>query len=43
MSDYQTILTDVSDKAATIWLNRPEQRNSFSPDMTRELFPRWHA
>ena len=37
MSDYQTILTDVSDKVATIWLNRPEQRNAFSPDMTREL------
>ena len=37
MSDYQTILTDVADKVATIWLNRPEQRNSFSPDMTREL------
>ena len=37
MSDYQTILTDVSDKVATIWLNRPERRNSFSPDMTREL------
>ena len=29
MSDYQTILTDVADKVATIWLNRPEQRNSF--------------
>jgi enoyl-CoA hydratase/carnithine racemase len=38
MSDYQTILTDVSDKVATIWLNRPERRNSFSPDMTRELY-----
>ena len=38
MSDYQTILTDVADKVATIWLNRPEQRNSFSPDMTRELY-----
>ncbi len=37
MSDYQTLLTEVSDKVATIWLNRPEQRNSFSPDMTREL------
>jgi enoyl-CoA hydratase/carnithine racemase len=37
MSDYQTILTEVSDKVATIWLNRPDQRNSFSPDMTREL------
>jgi enoyl-CoA hydratase/carnithine racemase len=38
MSDYQTILTDVSGKVATIWLNRPERRNSFSPDMTRELY-----
>ena len=38
MSDYQTLLTDVSDKVATIWLNRPERRNSFSPDMTRELY-----
>jgi len=38
MSDYQTILADVSDKVATIWLNRPAQRNSFSPDMTRELY-----
>ncbi|HEY6494816.1 MAG TPA: enoyl-CoA hydratase-related protein [Trebonia sp.] len=37
MSDYQTILTDVSDKVATIWLNRPERRNSFSAEMTREL------
>jgi enoyl-CoA hydratase/carnithine racemase len=37
VSDYQTILTDVSDKVATIWLNRPEQRNAFAPDMTREL------
>ena len=38
MSDYQTLLTDVSDKVATIWLNRPERRNSFSADMTRELY-----
>jgi enoyl-CoA hydratase/carnithine racemase len=37
MSEYQTILTEVSDKVATIWLNRPERRNSFSADMTREL------
>ena len=37
MSDYQTLLTDVSAKVATIWLNRPERRNSFSADMTREL------
>jgi enoyl-CoA hydratase/carnithine racemase len=38
MSNYQTILTDVSEKVATIWLNRPERRNSFSADMTRELY-----
>jgi enoyl-CoA hydratase/carnithine racemase len=37
MSDYQTLRTDVSDKVATIWLNRPERRNAFSADMTREL------
>ncbi len=37
MSDYQTILTEVADKVATIWLNRPERRNAFSADMTREL------
>src|SRR5580692_4694603 len=38
MSDYQTLLTGVSDKVATIWLNRPERRNAFSADMTRELY-----
>lgn len=46
MSDYQTILTDVSGKVATIWPNRPEHRNAFSPDMTRELheaFARFEA
>jgi enoyl-CoA hydratase/carnithine racemase len=37
MTGYQTILTDVADKVATIWLNRPERRNSFSAEMTREL------
>src|SRR6201996_1613798 len=37
MSDYETIRTEVSDKVATIWLNRPEHRNAFSGDMTREL------
>src|SRR5215471_11549333 len=46
MSSYQTILTEVSGKVATIWLNRPERRNSFSADMTRELheaFARFEA
>ena len=37
MSDYQTILTEVADKVATIWLNRPERRNAFSGEMTSEL------
>jgi enoyl-CoA hydratase/carnithine racemase len=37
MSNYQTLRTDVTDNVATIWLNRPEHRNAFSPDMTREL------
>lgn len=46
MSSYQTIRTDISARVATIWLNRPERRNSFSPDMTRELhesFARFEA
>src|ERR1700722_19009746 len=38
MSEYETLLTDVSDKVATIWLNRPERRNSFSGGMTKELY-----
>jgi enoyl-CoA hydratase/carnithine racemase len=38
MSDYQALLTDVSDKVATIWLNRPERRNAFSAEMTSELY-----
>ena len=37
MSDFQTLLTDVSGGVATIWLNRPERRNAFSAVMTREL------
>jgi enoyl-CoA hydratase/carnithine racemase len=46
MSDYHTLLTDVSDKVATIWLNRPERRNAFSAEMTSELteaFGRYEA
>jgi enoyl-CoA hydratase/carnithine racemase len=37
MGDYETLLTDVSGKVATIWLNRPERRNAFSAEMQREL------
>lgn len=46
MSNFSTIRTEVSDKVATVWLNRPEHRNAFSPDMTRELheaFARFEA
>jgi enoyl-CoA hydratase/carnithine racemase len=37
MTSFRTLLTDVSDRVATIWLNRPERRNAFSAEMTREL------
>lgn len=37
MNDFQTLLTEVSGRVATIWLNRPERLNAFSPVMTREL------
>jgi enoyl-CoA hydratase/carnithine racemase len=37
MTDYETLRIEVADKVATIWLNRPEQRNAFSPQMTYEL------
>jgi hypothetical protein len=37
MTSFQTLLTDVSGRVATIWLNRPERRNAFPPVMTREL------
>jgi enoyl-CoA hydratase/carnithine racemase len=46
MTEYQTLLIDVTHKVATIWLNRPERRNAFSPGMTRELneaFARFEA
>lgn len=38
MTSFQTLRTDVSDRVATIWLNRPERRNAFSSVMTRELY-----
>src|SRR5215472_10772981 len=37
MPDYTAILTKVEDCVATIWLNRPEHRNSFSRAMQIEL------
>jgi enoyl-CoA hydratase/carnithine racemase len=38
MPDYTAILTKVEDGVATIWLNRPEYRNSFSAEMREELY-----
>ena len=35
--EYETLRIEVADKVATIWLNRPERRNAFSPQMTHEL------
>src|ERR1700742_2961460 len=46
MSEYQTIVTEVAEHVATIWLNRPEHRNAFSGAMTHELheaFARFEA
>src|SRR5215469_4638170 len=37
MPEYTAILTKVDDGVATIWLNRPEHRNSFSRAMQEEL------
>jgi enoyl-CoA hydratase/carnithine racemase len=37
MTEFETLRIEVADKVATIWLNRPEQRNAFSPQMTYEL------
>lgn len=37
MSSYQTLLTEVSEGVATIWLNRPDRRNAFGDGMAEEL------
>jgi enoyl-CoA hydratase/carnithine racemase len=37
MTDYENLRIEISDKVATIWLNRPERRNAFSTQMTYEL------
>jgi enoyl-CoA hydratase/carnithine racemase len=38
MVDFETLLTEVTDGVATIWLNRPESRNALSMTMSRELY-----
>ena len=37
MRQFSTLLTDVTDKVATIWLNRPEHRNAFDLTMSEEM------
>lgn len=41
MSDYQTVLYDVSDHIATITLNRPEVMNAFNQTMLEEFADIW--
>ena len=43
MAGYQTLLTEVSQGVATIWLNRPDRRNAFSQTMTEELYAAFGA
>ena len=37
MAEFATLLTEVKDKVATIWLNRPERRNAFDLTMSQEM------
>nr|WP_287377172.1 enoyl-CoA hydratase-related protein [Candidatus Microthrix sp.] len=41
MSDYQTLLLDISDGVATLTLNRPDRYNAFDATMLEELPPAW--
>ena len=38
--EFETILYEVDDRIATITLNRPEQLNTISPQMTADLVAR---
>ena len=37
MGGYGTLLTEVAEGVATIWLNRPDHRNAFGDGMAEEL------
>jgi len=41
VSDYQTVLFDVTDHVATITLNRPEVMNAFNQEMLDEFIAIW--
>lgn len=38
MTDYETVLVDVSDGLATVTLNRPAQKNAMSPQLHRDMY-----
>lgn len=42
MAELQTLLFEVSDRIATITLNRPHEGNAISPRMQEELEKAWH-
>ena len=37
MTEYENFRIEIADKVATIWINRPEQRNTFTTQMTWDL------
>jgi len=41
MNDYETVLFEVSDRIATITLNRPERKNAFNQKLKDELRECW--
>jgi E-phenylitaconyl-CoA hydratase len=41
--EFETLLYDVEDRVATLTLNRPERRNSFTRQMASELQQAWSA
>src|SRR5262245_57811349 len=43
MSSYETILYDVADQIATVTLNRPENRNAYTPQMGEDVVAAFHA
>lgn len=43
MAEYETLLVEVTDGVATIWLNRPDRRNAFNATMSRELYAAFAA
>jgi enoyl-CoA hydratase/carnithine racemase len=38
MAQYQTILVDKNERITTVTFNRPEQRNTMSPQLHRDMY-----